>query len=102
MITQPKEEDLLDRLRLARSERVGPRTFRALLEHFGNASAALAALPDLARRGGAGRSLRICTRGDAERELAQAARLGVRYLAIGEPDYPAQLAAIDDPPPVIG
>jgi DNA processing protein len=99
---QLKDEDRLDWLRLVRSERVGPRTFRALIDHFGTASAALAALPDLARRGGAGKPPKICTRAEAERELAKAAQIGVRYLALGETDYPAQLAAIDDPPPLIG
>jgi DNA processing protein len=99
---QLMDEERLDWLRLVRSERVGPRTFRALIDHFGNAGAALSALPDLARRGGAGRPPKICTRADAERELAKAARIGIRYLALGETEYPVQLAAIDDPPPLIG
>ncbi len=43
----------LDWLRLIRSDNVGPRTFRALLNHYGGARAALDALPELARRGGA-------------------------------------------------
>ena len=47
------DEQRLDWLRLIRSENVGPRTFRTLLNHFGGAGAALEALPDLARRGGA-------------------------------------------------
>jgi predicted Rossmann fold nucleotide-binding protein DprA/Smf involved in DNA uptake len=46
-------EQRLDWLRLIRSDNVGPRTFRALVNHYGGARAALAALPDLARRGGA-------------------------------------------------
>src|SRR5262249_35665234 len=40
-------------LGLIRSDNVGPRTFRALVNHYGGAPAALAALPHLARRGGA-------------------------------------------------
>ena len=50
------DEERLDWLRLIRSENVGPRTFRALVDHYGSARAALAALPDLARRGGAARA----------------------------------------------
>ena len=50
-----------DRLRLIRSDNVGPRTFRSLLNHFGTARAALDRLPELARRGGAARVGRICT-----------------------------------------
>jgi DNA processing protein len=91
----------LDWLRLIRSDNVGPRTFRMLLNHYGSASAALEALPDLARRGGAARPVRICPRGDAEREVSAAARMGVAFLALGEDDYPAQLATIDDAPPLL-
>ncbi|MEQ1714026.1 MAG: DNA-protecting protein DprA, partial [Hyphomicrobium sp.] len=41
-------------LRLIRSENVGPVTFRELVNHCGGAEAALAALPELSRRGGGG------------------------------------------------
>jgi len=91
----------LDWLRLIRSENVGPRTFRTLINHCGSAGAALKVLPDLARRGGAGRAVRICPREDAEQELAAAARMGVAFLALGEDEYPAQLATIDDAPPLL-
>ena len=40
----------IDWLRLIRSDNVGPRTFRSLVNHFGSAKAALERLPDLARR----------------------------------------------------
>ena len=49
------DEQRLDWLRLIRSDNIGPRTFRDLVNHFGGARAALAALPGLARRGGASR-----------------------------------------------
>jgi DNA processing protein len=89
----------LDWLRLIRSESVGPRTFRTLINRFGSASEALAGLPDLAKR--AGKTVRICSKADAERELAQAARAGVRFIALGEDAYPPALQAIDGPPPLL-
>jgi DNA processing protein len=95
------EAQRLDWLRLVRSDNVGPRTFRTLLNHYGDAHAALAALPELARRGGAQRGPRICAREDAEREMAAAHDLGVRFVALGEPDYPARLKEIDDAPPLL-
>jgi DNA processing protein len=91
----------LDWLRLIRSDNVGPRTFRALMKHYGGARAALSALPDLARRGGATRRVRIPSRHDAERELAAARSLGVALVALGEPDYPQRLAMIDNAPPLV-
>jgi DNA processing protein len=66
------EEQRLDWLRLIRSDNVGPRTFRDLVNTFGGARAALAALPGLARRGGASAPGRICPQEDAEAELKAA------------------------------
>jgi DNA processing protein len=87
-----------DWLRLIRSENVGPRTFRALVNHAGGARAALDALPDLARRGGR-REIRIATVEEIERELALARKLGVRFIALGEPEYPPALRASEEAPP---
>jgi DNA processing protein len=91
----------LDWLRLIRSENVGPRTFRALVNHCGGARAALDALPGLARRGGAQGPGRICSVQEAEQEISTAHRMGARFIALGEPDYPARLRMIDDAPPLL-
>jgi len=87
-------------LRLLRSEHVGPVTWRQLVSRFGSAEGALAALPELARRGG-GRPPRIATAGAAEAELAAAERQGVRILFLGESLYPPQLASLEDAPPLL-
>lgn len=88
-------------LRLIRSDNVGPATFRDLINHFGSAEAALDALPELSRRGGSTRAIRIATVADAEREIETAHRFGARFIGIGEPDYPAALRQIDAAPPLI-
>jgi DNA processing protein len=95
------DEQKLDWLRLIRSDNVGPRTFRDLVNYYGGARAALAALPGLARRGGASGPARICSQGDAENELKAARVRGVEFLALGEPDYPSRLQMIDDAPPLL-
>ncbi len=91
----------LDWLRLIRSENVGPITFYQLLARFGSADSALAALPELARRGGRRAPIRIPSRAAAERELAATEAFGGRLLCRDEPGYPATLAAIEDAPPVV-
>jgi DNA processing protein len=96
------DTDRLDRLRLIRSDNVGPRTFRSLLAHFGSAGLALQRLPDLARRGGAARPMRICSEADARAELAASRKLGIDLLAPGEAGYPSRLATLDDAPPLLG
>src|SRR5579862_4677347 len=79
----------------------GPRTFLALVDHCGSAGAALAALPHMARRGGANGAARICSRAEAEREIAAARELGVSLVALGESDYPFRLAMTDGAPPLL-
>ena len=88
-------------LRLIRSENVGPVTFRALINQFGGAAKALEALPEIARRAGRQRPIRIWPARDAEAELAAARRHGMQALFTIEPGYPAALAAADVPPPML-
>jgi len=95
------EEQRLDWLRLIRSDNVGPRTFRDLVNYYGGARAALAALPGLARRGGASGPARICSQEDAAAELKASRARGIAFVALGEPDYPPRLQMIDDAPPLL-
>jgi DNA processing protein len=78
---------------------VGPRTFQTLINRFGGASAAIEALPSLLARNG--RIGRVTTLSEAEDEMAVGLRYGVRFIAMGEPDYPRYLRAIDSAPPII-
>jgi len=96
------DAERLNRLRLIRSDNVGPRTFASLLRHFGDAASALERLPDLARRGGASGVGRICSEQDAAAELAACRKLGISLVAPDEPHYPPRLATIDDAPPLLG
>ncbi len=95
---QLSEAQRFDWLRLMRSESVGPRTFRALINRFGSARAAIEALPGLAPRG---RPVRLASIEDIEREFAAAARCNARFIGMGEPDYPVLLRRIDSAPPLI-
>lgn len=90
----------LDWLRLIRSENVGPRTFRSLVNHYGGAGAALEALPELSRKR-TGRTIKIAPLADCEREMRAIDHMGARLIALGEPDYPPTLRAIDAAPPLI-
>jgi DNA processing protein len=104
-MTQPRhplsDAERLDWLRLIRTENVGPITFHRLLDQFGSARAALEALPDLAKRGGRVKPLRVASKADVEREITANRRFGARLIASCEPDYPEALAAVDDAPPII-
>jgi DNA processing protein len=102
-MTSPRLTDAqrLDWLQLIRCENIGPRTFRTLLNRFGGAGAALEALPDLIKKNASGRTIKIASRAEAEDEIAAAIAIGVSFIALGEPDYPTPLRAIDAAPPLI-
>ena len=88
------------RLRLARTDQIGPVTFRQLLDRFGAAERALEALPDLIRRGGShGHAVAPVER--VEAEMAAGEQAGARLIVLGDADYPEMLAAVDPPPPLL-
>lgn len=88
-------------LRLARTRGVGPVTFNELIRRFKTAEDALDALPALAKKGGRATALVPASRDEAEAELDWLDRIGARLLCACEPDFPAGLAVLDPPPPVI-
>lgn len=95
------EAEQLACLRLIRSENVGPVAFRELINLYGGAAKALAALPEIAKRTGRGKPIRICPKADAEAELAAARHCGAMPVFTIEPNYPAPLAALEAPPPML-
>ena len=85
---------------MLRTSGIGPVTFRQLLARFGTPSAALAAVPDLARRGG-GKAPTLAGRADAEREIGKVEKLGAKFLVLGQGLYPPLLAELEDAPPLL-
>ena len=94
------EEELSDWLRLLRSRRVGIHTFFRLMDEYGSAGSALDALPEIARAAGVD-NYAPCPPEVAAAELRGARQAGVRWLAHGRPGYPADLAELPDPPPLL-
>ena len=86
-----------DWIRLIRTRTIGPVAFRDLIVRYGNAAAALDALPSLIRK----KSVSIPTLEQVEREMEYAEQMGVRLICAVEPDYPKYLKALDPPPPII-
>lgn len=93
-------DDLVDRLRLIRTPRIGPVTHKQLMLRFGSAAEAIAAIPELARRG-KGRPPKVPPPGVAQREIDAVKRLGGHHLILGQGLYPRLLAALEDAPPVL-
>jgi DNA processing protein len=88
-------------LRLIRTENVGPVTFRELVNHFGGAIEAIAALPELSQRGGRSTPIKVCPVAEAEAEIERGQRADAQLVALGEAGYPAWLAQVEAPPPLL-
>lgn len=95
------DDERLDWLRLIRSENIGPIVFDQLLDRYGSAAKALEALPDLSRKGGLRRAIKLYGRDDAQAEIDSAEAIGARFVTKAETDYPVLLRHIDSAPPVI-
>ena len=95
------EGNELSWLRLLRSRRVGPGTFRRLMaEHGHDAEAALAALPEIARTAGL-KDYAPCPAEAAERELVAGRRAGAVPIFLDHPAYPPTLAEAEEAPPML-
>lgn len=99
-MTPLSDAERFARLRLARTDRVGPVAFSQLLQRFGSAVRAVEALPDLVRRSGRD-SYALPAVERIEAELAAGERVGARLILLGDADYPDLLAAVDPPPPLL-
>jgi DNA processing protein len=95
------DADQLAWMRLIRSENVGPATFGTLMRRFQGAEAALKALPDLARRGGLKRKIKLAAADEVAREMEAVHKVGASLIFLGAEAYPPLLATIDQPPPVL-
>ena len=98
-MSELSQDEAFARIRLLRSPNIGPVSYRQLLRRFGDAQAALAALPDLASRGGG--AYRPAPEGRIADEIAAVKRSGARYLFLDTPDYPALLGELENAPPIL-
>lgn len=86
-------------LRLARTESVGPRTWRRLVSQYRTAEAALDALPRLPLRG---RVQPVIPAQDVIlQEIEATTRMGGRIITLFDEDYPFLLKEIPDAPPIL-
>jgi len=97
----PTPAEKLAWIRLAMSENVGPASFRMLVARYGSAAAALEALPQISRRGGLARPLKIFDVANAEAAFERAAQIGACFVTWNEPGYPSLLREIELPPPFL-
>jgi DNA processing protein len=100
-------DDIRDYLRLALTPGIGGVLFRALVDHFGSAEAALGASEaEIGRVAGFGkvRAAEVARAREAvevDAEIEKAAARGVKIVTFASPDYPVALSYLAGPPPVL-
>ncbi len=95
------ETDLLDIVRLIRSDNVGAVTYHKLIARYGTAAKALEAIPHLATRAGSKRSISICPKNKAQMEIEKTQLIGAQFVPYGSADYPDLLSQINDAPALL-
>lgn len=93
------QDEAFARIRLLRSPNGGPVTYAQLLARFGDARAALEALPDLAGR--AGKAYTLAPERRVHDEIRAVRKAGARYLFHDSPDYPPLLGESEGAPPIL-
>ena len=89
------------RLRLIRTENVGPVTFKQLIRKYKTAERAIEMLPELAKRGGRKKPLIACPMSKINKELDDLDKHGGTLIVLGDTLYPTPLAVTEDAPPVM-
>lgn len=95
------EENVIDILRLIRSENVGPKTFFSLIKCFGDHKLALENIGEFSLRGGRSKPIKIFSKQDAEKELDLLEKHGAKLISYLCPGYSDLLKEIHDFPPIL-
>ncbi|MCL2474317.1 MAG: DNA-processing protein DprA, partial [Alphaproteobacteria bacterium] len=94
------DSELINWIRLAGTERIGPITFCNLINKFKTADSVFKALPSFERRG-LQKPLKIPSEQSVIEELKKLKAIGGRCIPLCDEDYPEMLYNTEDAPPVI-
>ena len=100
-VPQKSEDNILDILRLVRSENVSSKLFYELINFFGSAKVALENIAEFSLRGGKNKAINICSQEFAEKELHTVKVNGAFLISYNNPSYSKMLLNIYDPPPIL-
>jgi DNA processing protein len=99
--TNHLNDELIDILRLIRSENVGPRTFYELIKFFGDASNALKYVEEFSIKGGRSKPIKLYSEKEIELEIKLHKKIGADFITYKDANYPKLLKFTGDAPPVI-
>ncbi|MCL2566702.1 MAG: DNA-processing protein DprA [Alphaproteobacteria bacterium] len=98
-MTQNQDKNLIDIIRLIRTEHVTELTFARMMEDFGTASAAIEGITSIMKN--AKKNLKIPSIADAMKEIELAQKNNIEIINFTEDSYPPLLKQIENFPPVL-
>ncbi|MFK8040611.1 MAG: DNA-processing protein DprA [Rickettsiaceae bacterium] len=98
-INNEYDQNVIDILRLIRTENVGPRTFIDLINLFGNANAALEHVEEFSQRGG--KKIKPVSQNVIDKELSMLAKENAYLVSYQSSNYSKLLLEIYDFPPIL-
>jgi DNA processing protein len=96
-----QEDFRLAWLRLARTHRVGARTFAELMKFIGDPLKALEMLPGMVKNGGLKSTIQVPSLASIQWEIERTKKFGGKFIYSCDKEYPNILKQIPDAPPVI-
>lgn len=94
------DEQKLDWLQLIRSTQIGPKIFHMLINKYGGAANAIAALPEFIAKTN-NKKIKLALRDSILREWDAIHKFGATIIALGEDNYPETLKFSNNPPPLL-
>ncbi|MDR1561204.1 MAG: DNA-processing protein DprA [Holosporaceae bacterium] len=93
------KEEKFARLKIARSESIGPSTFWNLINTYGSGERALRAIPKLSQN--SSKNIALCSDEQINEEIQAMKSIGARFIFLEDELFPPLLRNIPDPPPVL-
>lgn len=94
-------DEVINILRLIRSENVGPKTFYSLIKIFGDAKGALENIEEFSLRGGRSKPIKVFSHAEAKKELELLSKNNAELIHYTSPLYSKLLQQIPDCPPIL-
>ena len=93
------KEEKIARLRIIRSDSVGPTTFWNIIKVYGSGIRALQAIPFLSKT--SSKPIKLCSEENLKKEFDGLKALGARLIFLEDELYPPLLRTLPDPPPTL-
>ncbi|MCQ2965547.1 MAG: DNA-processing protein DprA [Alphaproteobacteria bacterium] len=91
----------LAQLQLYRTDQIGPAAYHDLIQTYGSAVEALKNLPDIAKKSGRKRPIKIKSISEIEQEITRLEKANGHFIFETDEIYPDLLKSISDAPPVL-